>query len=124
MDFDITATTLYGLEPLLAAELEKAGARDTEIFNRAVSFRGGRELLYKANLTLRTCSRLLVPLRRFRVRDEKRLYEVVRDIDWKKYLDARDTLAVDSVVHSKYFTHSKYAALKTKDAIYKLSKTP
>ena len=117
MDFDITATTLYGLEPLLAAELEKAGAKDTEIFNRAVSFRGDRELLYKANLSLRTCSRLLVPLRRFKVRDEKRLYEVIRDIDWKKYLDTGGTLAVDSVVHSKYFTHSKYAALKVKDAV-------
>ncbi|MBN2184476.1 MAG: class I SAM-dependent RNA methyltransferase [Candidatus Krumholzibacteriota bacterium] len=117
MDFDITATTLYGLEPLLALELEKAGAKETEILNRAVSFRGDRELLYKANLSLRTCSRLLVPLRRFKVRDEKRLYEVVRDIDWKKYLDAGSTLAVDSVVHSKHFTHSKYAALKVKDAV-------
>ncbi len=113
----MTATTLYGLEPLLAAEIEKAGGQVTGVMNRAVSFSGDKALLYRANLALRTCSRILVPLRRFKVRDEKRLYETVRDIDWKEYIDPTGTLAVDSVVHSKHFTHSKYAALKVKDAI-------
>ncbi len=115
--FGVTATTLYGLEGILAGELEKAGAEEITKKNRAVSFRGNKKLLYRANLSLRTASRLLVPIQKFGVRDEKKLYEAARDIDWKKYLGVKDTFAVDSVVHSPHFNHSKYVALKIKDAI-------
>jgi len=41
----------------------------------------------------------------------------VQDVDWSQYLSARDTLAVDAVTNSDFFNHSKYVALKTKDAI-------
>ncbi|MBN2070758.1 MAG: class I SAM-dependent RNA methyltransferase [Candidatus Krumholzibacteriota bacterium] len=117
MNNEITATTLFGLEPILAGELESIGAKEIKLLNRAVSFMGDKELLYRANLSLRTCSRLLIPVKSFKVRDEKRLYEIARDIDWKEHLDKNGTLAVDSVVHSKYFTHSKFAALRIKDAV-------
>ena len=41
--FDMTAKTLYGLEELLAGELETIGASDIEIQNRAVTFKGSKE---------------------------------------------------------------------------------
>ncbi|MBU8922365.1 MAG: RNA methyltransferase [Bacteroidales bacterium] len=114
---EMLATTLFGLEEVLSSELREAGASDIVMHNRAVSFAGDRELLYRLNLVLRTASKILVPVRKTRVRSEKDLYSGARDIDWKKYLDPERTFAVDSVVNSKHFGHSKFVALRVKDAI-------
>lgn len=116
-NFPLTATTFHGLEQVLADELKTLGATDIEIGKRAVYFTGNQELLYKANLCLRTAIRILKPIAEFRVRHESPLYNKIQKIDWSKYMDVTDTLAVDSVVSSNYFKHSKYVALKVKDAI-------
>ena len=73
--------------------------------------------MYRANLELRTALKILIPIHRFTARDEKTLYHYIREIDWSEFMGIADTLAIDSVVHSKFFTHSKYVALKAKDAI-------
>ncbi|MCO6480141.1 MAG: class I SAM-dependent RNA methyltransferase [Phaeodactylibacter sp.] len=113
----LIATTMAGLEPILAEELKQVGAADIEPLNRAVYFEGGLRELYRANLELRTALRVLKPIHTFRVRDEQGLYRRIYDIDWRQYMKVQDTLAVDAVVNSPNFNHSKYAALKTKDAI-------
>jgi len=109
--------TLQGLETVLAAELETLGATDIQPLKRAVSCRGDRRLMYRANYELRTALRVLVPFHSFRATNEKSYYRAVREIDWSRYLDAKDTLAVEATVSGDYFRHSQYAALLTKDAI-------
>ena len=109
--------TLAGLEPVLAAELAAIGAENIRPVTRAVLCEGDLRLLYRANLELRTALRVLQPLESFRVADEDELYRKIRQIDWSQYMDADDTLAVDAVTNSRVFSHSKYVALKTKDAI-------
>ncbi len=114
---EITVSTLYGLENVLAEELKMFGAQDIQLQNRSVSFKGNQEMLYAANLTLRTALRVLKPIYKFTAFNEKKLYNSIREVNWADYLDKDDTLAVDSVVNSNFITHSKFAALKTKDAI-------
>jgi putative N6-adenine-specific DNA methylase len=113
----LIAKTLAGLEPVLAQELEELGAQAVEPINRAVAFEGDKALLYRANLELRTALRILLPVKQGEVRTEDELYRLVRTVDWSQYMKVNDTLAVDGVTNSKFFTHSKYVALKTKDAI-------
>ncbi|MCB0581820.1 MAG: class I SAM-dependent RNA methyltransferase [Phaeodactylibacter sp.] len=113
----LIAKTMAGLEPVLAAELEQLGAAAVEPLNRAVYFEGDQRLLYRANLELRTALRILRPIHSFPVRTEQGLYRQIYDIDWRQYMGVRDTLAVDAAVNSPHFNHSKYIALKTKDAI-------
>ncbi len=115
--FSITATTQQGFEPLLAKELETLGAKNIQPHVRSVSYKGDLELLYKSNLWLRTALRVLVPIARFKALNETDLYEEVRRIDWTKFLDVEQTIAIDSIVKSDFFNHSQYVALKTKDAI-------
>lgn len=115
--FDITATTLYGLEDLLAEELAALGAQSLHQQRRLVTFTGNRDLLYRANLWSRLAIRVLMPVHKFVARDESILYREVQKIDWSGYLRARGTLAVDAVVHNSSFTHSLYVAQLTKDAI-------
>lgn len=129
-DFKMVATTLFGLEEVLAHELKELGARDVHQRIRSVHFMGDKGFLYKANIALRTAIRILKPIQRFRVRSEAELYKRLQKINWERYLEVDGTFAIGSVVNSSYFTtNSHYISLKSKDAIadyyrHKYSKRP
>jgi putative N6-adenine-specific DNA methylase len=111
------ATCARGIEPVLAGELRDLGALDVEAGRGGVRFAGDRALLYKANLWLRTAIRILQPILETIVTSPEELYEAVQTIDWAEYMTPEHTLAVDCNVRDSDITHSRYAALKTKDAI-------
>ena len=113
----MVAKTLFGFEDLLADELLKLGAQDLEKGVRSVSFVGDKGFMYKSNLALRTAIKILKPIKSFWVKNEDDLYNQIHKIKWEDYLKPTGTLAVDATVHSQTFTHSKFVALKTKDAI-------
>jgi putative N6-adenine-specific DNA methylase len=115
--FDLIATTQFGLEDILAAELKALGAENTEILNRAVKFTGNLELLYKSNYLLRTCLKILKPIATFEAYNETQLYDNIKKIDWSQYLTVQQTFAIDGTTSGEVFTHSKFVALKSKDAI-------
>ena len=73
-NFYMLAKTMYGLEEILAEELKDLGAQNVKIQNRAVSFKGDTGFMYKANLNLRTCLRVLKPIATFQAHNEKELY--------------------------------------------------
>ena len=115
--FEIIAKTFMGLEPVLAKELAQLGANDVQIGRRMVSFKGDKELLYRANFQLHTAIRILKPIKHFRALSADDVYEGVKDIDWSEYIALDKTFSVDSVVFSEEFRHSKFVAYKVKDAI-------
>ncbi len=117
MSFEMVATTLFGLEEILGKELTALGAIDIQIINRAVKYQGDQETLYKSNLHLRTALKILKPIARFQARNIDHLYQKVKKIPWDQYFTFKESFAIDAVCYSETFTHSKYAALKTKDAI-------
>ena len=114
---NLIAKTFQGIEPILAQELTELGADDIQIGRRMVSFSGDQEMLYRANFCLRTAIRVLKPIRQFKARSADDVYEAVKAIDWSQYLTTQQTFAVDSVVFSPEFRHSKFVAYKVKDAI-------
>ena len=111
------ATCARGLEPVLAKELDGLGAREITPGRGGVHFQGDLALLYQANLWLRTAIRVLRPILEAAVTTPEELYDAVQSVDWSRYLTPEHTLAVDCNVRDSHITHSKYAALKTKDAI-------
>ena len=115
--FEIIAKTFMGLEPVLAKELTQLGASDVQIGRRMVSYKGDKELLYRSNFQLHTAIRILKPIKHFKALSADDVYEGVKDIDWSEYIGADKTFAVDSVVFSEEFRHSKFVAYKVKDAI-------
>ena len=100
-EFELIAKTFQGLEDVLAQELTELGASNIEIGRRMVSFTGDKAMMYKANFCLRTAIRILKPI----------------NIAWENYLDNMSSFAVDAVVFSTEFRHSKFVAYKVKDAI-------
>mgnify|MGYP005754006495 CR=1 FL=1 len=116
-NFNIIATTLSGLEEVLAAELQELDMEYIKVGNRAVTCSGNLRQLYEANLWCRTAIRILKPIKNFKARNEKDLYEQVQKINWADYLDLDQTFAIDAVVSHSTFEHSLYVAQLTKDAI-------
>lgn len=115
--FDMIAKTFFGLEGVLADELAALGAEQLRRGRRMVAFNGDRELMYRANIALRTAVRVLKPIATFTAADDAALYRGVGLIDWQEHLNATSTLAVDPVVHGGVFTNSLYAAQRAKDSI-------
>lgn len=116
-NFEMVAKTLFGFEPILAKELRNLGAMNIKEGVRNVQFTGDKGFMYKANLCLRTAIKILKPFKSFRINSEEELYAEIKKIAWEDFMDVKDTLAIDATVHSEQFTHSKYIAQKTKDAV-------
>jgi len=123
-EFQMLAKTFKGLEQVLAQELIELGANDVQIERRAVSFRGDLALLYRANLCLRTASRVLLlikneklRIKNDRLKPEDALYEAVKGIDWSRYMTADTSFAIDATVYSETFRNSRFVTYRVKDAI-------
>jgi putative N6-adenine-specific DNA methylase len=113
----LIATTLQGLEDVLAKEIKAIGGSKIRMLKRAVLFEGSRYTLYAANLYLRTAIRILAPILEIKVKNEEDLYQKIKEIEWEKIFNTTQTFAVYGITSSPIFRHSKYVALKSKDAI-------
>jgi len=114
---ELIAKTFMGLEPVLAKELTLLGANNVQIGRRMVSFTGDKEMMYRANFQLHTAIRILKPIKHFKADSADDVYEEIKKIDWTDYLDTDKTFAVDAVIFSEEFRHSKFVSYKVKDAI-------
>lgn len=115
--FKIIVKTSFGMEDVVKKELADLGISEVTIVNRAVIFNGTLQDLYKANIWLRTAQKILVEVKSFKISSDSDLYNQIKSIQWFDYFDLAQTFSIDVVVFSKLFSHTKYAALKTKDAI-------
>ena len=115
--FLMLAKTFKGLEEVLAQELIELGANDVQLERRAVSFRGDKTLLYRANFCLRTAIRILVPIVSFKAKDTDELYQQLRRLDWSQYMKVDSTFAIDATVYSDAFRNSRFVTYRAKDAI-------
>lgn len=116
-EFQMLAKTFKGLEDVLAKELIELGANNVQIERRAVSFTGDKRMLYSANFCLRTASRVLVPIARFKAKKTDDIYEQVKKVDWAQYMTAKTTFQIDATVYSDLFRHSQFVTYRVKDAI-------
>ena len=106
-----------GAEEVAAAELQALGIEGAGVVRGGVSFSTNRAGLYRANLWLRSASRVLVNLTTFSCSSPVELYDGVHAIAWHEIITTSMTLAVDCTLRDSALTHSGFVALKTKDAI-------
>ena len=117
-DLKLTATTFYGLEQVLANELQQLGAKNIKTGNRAVYFEGDLGFMYKANYNLHTALRVLRQIQTFhQIYKAAQLYHAIAGIDWSKWLSPQQTFRIDVTGQTKYFKNTNFIALKAKDAI-------
>ena len=80
--YDAFAVAAPGLESIVDRELKSLRATRTRVVEGGVEFRASRELLYSANLHLRTASRILVRLASFRAVSFGDLERRARRVAW------------------------------------------
>lgn len=106
-----------GVEPVLEKELQSLGISSTTPQFSGVAFDAEIQAMYRANMALRTATRILKPIAVFNARDYDALYRGIAKIDIFKLLQVEQTFRVDVNLVASAMTHSQYAAQKVKDAI-------
>jgi putative N6-adenine-specific DNA methylase len=105
------------IKDIAEAELLELGAVDTSHSYRGIYFNADNESLYRINLHSRLINRVLAPLKTFDCHSDNYLYKVGKQIHWEDFLSPEQTLAIFANVTQSNINHSKFAALRLKDAI-------
>lgn len=106
-----------GIEDIGADEVTELGASDTSPSYRGCYFDADDETLYRINYLSRLVTRVLAPLTSFGCHSTDYLYRTLREFEWTDFLGVDDTFAVFANVSNSKIRHSKYAALRVKDAV-------
>ncbi len=114
---DFVVTTPLGAADLLAQELQSVGVSDYRERSWGGTWTGELETAYRACLWSRVASRILLNLHNAPADSPEALYAAAREVDWSLHLPPGATLAVDFDTTRSVITHTRYGALKVKDAI-------
>ncbi|MBW1680959.1 MAG: class I SAM-dependent RNA methyltransferase [Deltaproteobacteria bacterium] len=105
------------IKDLARDELVRLGAKETRPVYRGIHFSATLEVLYRVNYHARLLQRILAPLDAFRCHSDRYLYKRAGEIPWDRLLEPEDTFSVFASVSNSTLRHSKFAALRLKDAV-------
>lgn len=93
MDYNLIATTAFGLESITAKELKTLGYEDLKLENGKVHFQGDELDIAIANIHLRTAERVLIKMGEFNATSFEELFQGTKKINWA------DIIPVDGKMH-------------------------
>lgn len=105
------------IKPLAIVELESLGATNLRPRFRGIAFTATTAVLYAINYNSRLVNRVLAPILYFNCHSDKYLYRRASELHWEDFLSNTNTFAVTATVAQSAIKHSKFAALRLKDAI-------
>lgn len=105
------------LKEIAEEELLSLGARDISPTYRGIYFSADKKTLYTINYHSRLINRVLAPLLSFDCHSDQALYKKAAQIQWQDFLNSDQTFAIFATVTHSAIKHSKFAALRLKDAI-------
>jgi 23S rRNA G2445 N2-methylase RlmL len=106
-----------GLEPLLHEELRALRAARVERQVGGVAFEGTLRDAWRANLELRTATRVLRRVARFEAVNAEALHAGAAAVDWTRFLAPGGRLRVDARSKESALSHTLYVEQLTKDAV-------
>jgi len=81
-NFDIIASTTFGMEYVVKKEAQKLGFSNIEVSNGQVRFEGEFKDIAKANIYLRSAERVYLLVGEFDATDFDMLYEKTKELNW------------------------------------------
>src|SRR5579862_7590394 len=84
--FDLLATCTFGLEAVVARELEQLGYDAAPIGTGRILFRGDHRAIADANLWLRAADRVLIRVGSFEADNFDALFEGVKALPWERWI--------------------------------------
>jgi putative N6-adenine-specific DNA methylase len=113
---DAFAVTAPGLEAICAAEAADLGVRP-QVAEGGVAWRGSMESVARANLWLRTASRVLVRVAEFRASAFYELELAARRVAWDRFLTPGSTVRFRVTCKKSKLYHSDAVAQRLADAV-------
>ena len=118
------APCLFGLESVLAFEVGRIGGENITATDGRVMFKGGSELLVRANLRLRCAERVCILLGSFEAHTFQQLIDESEKIAFEDFIGANDAFPVAGwTIKSKLFSMSSCQSIIKKAAVNRLMKT-
>lgn len=115
---DLIATSTFGLEAIVAGELNDLGYNNTAIENGKVNFCADEKAICRANLWLRTADRIRLKIGAFEATTFDQLFESTRALPWPDLLPQNAAFPVDGKsVQSKLFSISDCQAIVKKAVV-------
>ena len=114
---ELFAICAPGLERVVARELESLTLAPRATDPGGVSFRGGIDAVWRANLWLRTASRVIARLGTFRARALGELERRARTLPWEPYIPAGSVVRVRATAHKSRLYHTGAIAERVAGAI-------
>ena len=111
------AVTAPGLEPLAAGELRALGAPRVRMSPGGVSFGGGVERLYAANVHLRTASRVVVRIATFHASAFHELERRAKQVPWERWVRPDGTVRFRVTCRKSRLYHSDAVAERLLGAV-------
>ena len=122
--FDLFAIAAPGLEPLVERELHALGVEGVQVDAGGVSFTGGREAIYRANLHLRTASRVIARVGEFGARGFPEIVRHAKRQPWERYLARDRPVHLRVTCKKSRLYHSDAVAERVAEAIAKRLDVP
>ena len=116
---DLFAIAAPGLEPVVARELRALGIDGVRADAGGVAFTGGRAAMYRANLHLRTASRVVARVAEFGARGFPELVRQTKRQPWERYLDPERPVQLRVTCRKSRLYHSDAVAQRVADGIGK-----
>ena len=112
--FDLIATATFGLEAVVARELERLGYTGLRVVDGKVHFQGDERDIARCNLWLRSADRLLIRVGEFPAPDFDALFDQTKALPWSDLLpvDAKFPVAGRSVLSRLHAVPSIQGAVK------------
>lgn len=105
MEFDLIATSTFGLEAVVAKELKLLGYEDLKSENGKVSFKGDEYDIAICNTWLRTADRVLIKMAEFKAESFEELFQGTLRVPWGELIPKNGKMhvvgkSIKSVLHS------------------------
>jgi len=121
--FELIATTTFGIEGVVKRELTNLGFKISKTENGKVTFLSDLSGIAKANLWLRTADRVLLKIGEFKATTFDELFDKTNKQDWSKYIPLDGKFIVNGKsVKSKLFSISDCQAIVKKSIAENLKK--
>jgi putative N6-adenine-specific DNA methylase len=105
--FSMFAVAAPGVEPVLMREVAALpNVRDARVVPGGVEFAGDVDLLYRANLWLRTATRVLVRVGSFEAREFAKLRRRAGTLPWERFIDPARPITVSAAQSGSRLYHT------------------
>ena len=112
----------FGLESILKREIQDLGYEISQVEDGRVAFRGGMDVVSRANIFLRTAERILLKAGSFQAVTFDELFERTKEIPWEDYIpeDGKFWVTKAASVKSRLFSPSDIQSIMKKAMVERL----